>query len=128
MNIDLGNWDITLTIYKRFSHSNSIFKKYTVVGGKTPFFVISPFSSHHSICLNNGFWQGSFASTFYAFSSSNFNKKNGTSVFEKKFIVFQKANFKIESLILFKIFSYYHIKICQSLKRKAILKSSSAIF
>ena len=31
------------------------FQKNKVVTGKTPFFVIGPFCSHHSICLNIGF-------------------------------------------------------------------------
>ena len=36
------------------------FRKYKVVAGKTPFFVIDLFCSLYSICLNNGFWLGSF--------------------------------------------------------------------
>ena len=31
-------------------------QKNRVVTDKTPFFVIGPFCSHHSICLNIGFW------------------------------------------------------------------------
>ena len=31
------------------------FQKNKVVNGKTPFFVIGPFYSHHFICLNIGF-------------------------------------------------------------------------
>ena len=37
-----------------------IFQKNKVVTGKTPLFVIGPFCSRHSICLNIGFWQSSF--------------------------------------------------------------------
>ena len=36
------------------------FSKNKVVTGKTPFFMIGPFCSHHFICLNIGFWHGSF--------------------------------------------------------------------
>ena len=36
------------------------FRKYKVVSGKTPFFVIGPFCTPHSICLNIDFWQSSF--------------------------------------------------------------------
>ena len=31
------------------------FQKSEVVGGKRPFFVMGPFCTPHSICLNNGF-------------------------------------------------------------------------
>ena len=34
---------------------NKIFKKNKVATGKTPFFLIGPFCSHHSICLNIAF-------------------------------------------------------------------------
>ena len=36
------------------------FQKNTVVPGKTLFFVIGPFCTHHSIYLNIGFWYGRF--------------------------------------------------------------------
>ena len=35
-------------------------KKELVVSGKNPFFVMGPFRTSHSVCLNTGFWQGSF--------------------------------------------------------------------
>ena len=43
-------------------------KKNKVVTGKTPFFVIGPFCTPHSICLNIGFWQGSFVWKCYIFN------------------------------------------------------------
>ena len=36
------------------------FQKNKVVTGKTPLFVIGPFCSHYSVCLNIGFGQSSF--------------------------------------------------------------------
>ena len=43
------------TLYNRFLNSKQNFQKNKVVTGKTPFFVIGPFCTHHSICLNIGF-------------------------------------------------------------------------
>ena len=39
----------------------------------TPFIVIDPFCSHHSICLNNGFWYGSFVWKWCVFNLSASN-------------------------------------------------------
>ena len=50
-----------------------IFQKNKVVTGKTPLFVIGPFCSRHSICLNIGFWQSSFEWKWCAFNLSGFN-------------------------------------------------------
>ena len=36
------------------------FQKNKLLTGKTPFFVIEPFCSHHFICLNIGFRYGNF--------------------------------------------------------------------
>ena len=49
------------------------FQKNKVVNGKTPFFVIGPFCTHHSICLNIGFWYGSFVWKWCVFNLSAFN-------------------------------------------------------
>ena len=54
--------------------------------------------------------------------SSYFQLKNGTPVLKKKVCVFQKIYFKVKVLKLFRISSDCHIKACQSLKWKAILK------
>ena len=45
----LDCWFIKLT------QTGKNFQKYNVVSGKTPLFVIGPFCSDHSICLNIGF-------------------------------------------------------------------------
>ena len=55
----LGHWYIKL--------------KNKVVTGKTPLFVIGPFCSRHSICLNIGFWQSSFEWKWCVFNLSGFN-------------------------------------------------------
>ena len=93
------------------------FSKNKVVAGKTPFFVRGPFYTSHSICLNIGFWYGSFASKYFALSL-----KNDIPIFWKKVFVFQKICWKVQVLKAFKLFSNCHIKTCQSLKRRAILK------
>ena len=38
------------------------------------------------------------------------------------FFIFQKTLFKVKALKTFRIFSDYHMKICQSLKQKTVLK------
>ena len=49
------------------------FQKTKVVTGKTPFFVIGPLCTHHSICLNIGFWYGIFEWKWLFFDLSAFN-------------------------------------------------------
>ena len=51
---------IKSTVYRRF-YTQIKFLKNEVFSGKNPFFVISPFCTSYSICLNIGFCQGSFA-------------------------------------------------------------------
>ena len=61
MNMD--NWIVGTSnqLFRRGSYSETkIFIKIKVVTGKTPFFVTGAFCTPHSICLNIGFWQGSF--------------------------------------------------------------------
>ena len=48
-------------------------QKNKAVTGKTPFFVIGPFCSHHFICLNTGFWYGSFVWKSHVFNLIAFN-------------------------------------------------------
>ena len=47
--------------------------KNKVVTSKTPFSVISPFCNYHSICLDIGFWCGSFVWKWYLFNISAIN-------------------------------------------------------
>ena len=52
----LGSCCIKSTLCKRFLKLNQIFKKSKVVTGRSSFFVIGPFCTPHSVCLNIGFW------------------------------------------------------------------------
>ena len=69
------------------------FEKNKVVFGKTPFFVIGPFCTHHSICLNIGFWYGSFVWKWYTFNLSAFNLKEVLQFCQKGFC-FQENPFQ----------------------------------
>ena len=84
-----------------------IFRKNKIVTGKTQFFVIGPFCTPHSICLNVGFWQSRFV---------------------WKWCVFQKICFKVKVFKTFKISNDCHKKTCWSLKRRAVLKILSTAF
>ena len=53
--------------------SFQIKKTNKVVSGKTPFFVIGPFCTPDSVCINTGFWQGSFVWKCCVFNHSIFN-------------------------------------------------------
>ena len=61
------------------------FQKRKVVNRKTTFFVIGPFSTPHSICLNSGFWQSSFVWNYCVFDLSISTKKNSAPVFRISF-------------------------------------------
>ena len=63
-----------------------------------------------------------------AFSILVLSTKKRHSSFLKKVFVFQKICFKVKVLKSFKISTYCHIKACQSLKRRAILKISNTVF
>ena len=54
--------------------------------------------------------------------------KKRYSIFLKSACIFQKIHFKVKVLKSFKIFNDYHIKVCRSLKWRAILKIPSTIF
>ena len=60
-------------LFRRGSYSETKFQETKVVSGKTPSFVIDPFCTFHSICLNIGFWQGSFVWKCCAFNFSTLN-------------------------------------------------------
>ena len=70
----LDGWYIKSTLYMTFLNWNKIFEKGKyLVTGKTPFFVIGPFCTPHSIYLNVGFWQSSFVWKCYVVNLSTFN-------------------------------------------------------
>ena len=50
-----------------------------------------------------------------------------SSSFSKKVFVFQKTCFKVKALKMFKISGDCHIKICRSLKQRAILKIPNTV-
>ena len=104
------------------------FRKNKVVTGKTPFFVISPSRTPHSICLNIGFADWAVFYGNVAFSILVLSSKKRSSNFLKKVFVFEKIGFKVKVLSMFKISSDSHIKTCWSLKRRAILKIPSTVF
>ena len=62
-------------------------QKNKIVTGKTSFFVIGPFYTHHSICLNIGFWYGSFPWKWCIFKNG---KKSRTPFFWKRFLFSRK--------------------------------------
>ena len=113
-----GSWYIKSTLCMRFLNWNKIFKK-KVVTGKTLFFVIGPFCTPHSICVNIGFWQ---RSSVWKCCVVVFQLKGVTPVFLKKTYIFQKICFKVKALKTFKISNNRDIKTWRSLKRRAILK------
>ena len=76
------------------------FSKNKIVTGKTPFFLRSPFCSHHFICLNIGFWHGTFVWKWRVFNLSALTKKRYSS-FLKMVFVFHKICFKVKVLKTF---------------------------
>ena len=60
-------------------------QKNKVVTGRTPFFVIGPFCTHYSICLNIVFWYASFVCKWCVFNLSAFKQKTPLQFFEKSF-------------------------------------------
>ena len=113
--------------FKTGSYNETKFSKKWVVTGKTVFFVIGPFCTHHSICLNIDFWHDHFVWN-NAFSILVLSTKKQHSSFLKKVFVYQKTCFKVEALKTHKISSDSHIKTWRSLKRRAILKIPSTFF
>ena len=62
------------------------------------------------------------------FQSKCFQLKYGTPIFWKKAFILQKICFQVKVVKTFKISIDCHIKICQSVKRSAILKIHSTAF
>ena len=109
-------WVVGTSNQKELLYWNKFFK----ITGKIPFFMIGPFCTPHSICLNIAFGQGCFIWKYCVFSFVFLPKKwHSSPVFLKRFSFFR--NFFIIS-------TGFHIKTCRSLKRKAILKIPSTFF
>ena len=73
-------------------------KKYKVATGKTSVFVIGPFCTSHTICLNIGSWHVSFVWKWCVFNIIGFNLKNSTPVFLKRFLFSRKFVKKLKYL------------------------------
>ena len=88
-------WKVWIWTFGLLVHQISSFKEVIklkqnfhinkVVTGKTPFFAIGLFCTHHSICLYSGFWYGRFVWKWCVFNLMYFQLKNGTPVFWKMF-------------------------------------------
>ena len=111
-----------ISTFKEVHKLKQNFQENKIANGKTPFYVIGPFCTHHSICLNIGLAVLNGNDGFLMLVLST--KKHYLS-FLKKIFVFQKICFKIKVLKMFKISIDCHIKICPSLKQRVILKSCS---
>ena len=72
-------------LFIRSSYTKVKFSKNQVVSGITPFFVIGPFCTSHSICLTIGFWQSSFVRKYCVFNRSTFNSKMVLQFLKKAF-------------------------------------------
>ena len=97
--------------------SNQLFsQKNKVVTGKIPFFVICPFCIHHSICLSNGFWYGSFDWKWCFFNFSAFNWKTILQFFEKDFRLTENLfqSWNIENVQNFYLLLHKNMPISQT--------------
>ena len=58
---NMGIWDVGIPnqLLIRVLKLKQNLQKNKAVTANTPFFFIGPFCTHHSICLNTGFWQSS---------------------------------------------------------------------
>ena len=92
------------------------FQKYKVVTGKTLLFVIGPFCTYHSVCLNYLLYGNN------AFSILVLLTKKRYSSFSKKDFLFQIICSKVKVLKTFKTSTNCHIRTCRFLKRRVILK------
>ena len=103
------------------------FRKNKAVAGKTPFYVIGPFCTPHSILLT----LASDRTVLYGIDAFSFlvvSTKKQYSSFLKNVFVLQKVWFNVKVLKTFKISSYCYIKTFRSLKRRAFLKIHSTVF
>ena len=81
MNMDIWVVATSYRLLSRDLYSERKFsKKNKVVTGKTLSFVIGAFCISHSICLNIGFWEGSFVWKY-----CTLNQKTVLQFFEKDF-------------------------------------------
>ena len=88
-SINMDTWvaGTSNQLFKEVLKLKQNFQKNKVVTGKAPFFVIGQFSTHHSICLNAGFWCGSFVWKWCMINLGAFNRKTILQSFEKCFCI-----------------------------------------
>ena len=110
----MGSWYIKATIYEMFLYSNQIFRNIY----KTSFLLISlyiPILSVLTLALDIVVLYGNVA-----FFIAVLSTKKRYSSFPLKVFIFQKTCFKVKLMKTFKISNSCHLKICQSLKWRAI--------
>ena len=86
--------------------------------------MIGPFCTHRFICLNMGFWYGSFVWKWWVFSILVLSTKKLYSKFLKNVFVSRKFVLKLKYWKRSKC----PLRTCRSLKRSAILKIPSIVF
>ena len=92
------------------------FEKNIVISDKTPFSVLcTPHSTVSILVFHRGVLYENMT-----FSIIVLSIKRQCSVI--LFFIFQKTLFKVKALKTFRIFSDCHMKICQSLKQRTVLK------
>ena len=117
--MDIGVVGTENKFFERGSQIETKFLKKQLLT-KNPFFVINAFCFPHSICLNIASWHCSFVVNKCVFNLSTFSQETVLWFFEKS--VFWEIYLKVNALKMFKTFSDCHIKTCQFLKRRDILK------
>ena len=92
------------------------FEKNIVISDKTPFSVLcTPHSTVSILVFHRGVLYENMTFSIIVLST-----KRQCCFF--LFFIFQKTLFKVKALKTFRIFSDCHMKICQSLKQRAVLK------
>ena len=75
INMDIWVIGALNQLFRRGSYTQLSFWKNKVIVGKTPFYVIGLFCTTHLICLNIGFWLGSFAWHCWSFNRKTWRLK-----------------------------------------------------
>ena len=127
-SMNMYTWEIGISnqLFIRDSYAQISFPKKWGSQWEKSIFVIGLFRTPHSTCLNINrvVLCGNVPVSFVAL----WTKKQFSSFFFKKVLVFKKTCFEVKILKTFKILSACHIKTCRSLKRMPILKIPSTAF
>ena len=95
MDMDIWFVGTSNQLFITGSYTETKLAKNKVDTGKTAFIVIDPFCASHSICLNIGFWEGSFVCMDMLRFHSVFNCKTVLYFLIEKVFIFQKISFKV---------------------------------